>query len=363
MKAAVINRISGRFDIEEVSIDAPRGREVLVEVRAAGLCHSDMLVASIDRGRPLPIVCGHELAGVVTAIGPEVQEFQPGDHVVGSEVRFCGHCEECLSGAVYRCENPHELLRGPEETPRLNRSGDPVTSMGLAAFAEQVLCHENQLTGIPTTLPFPQAAVIGCAVSTGIGSVINTAGVRAGESVAVAGLGGVGLNVLQGARLAGAQTIIGIDVHPAKLELAREFGATHTVDAAHEDVVERVRQISGRGVHHAFEAIGRVATQQQVIDMTRVGGAAYLIGIPATPAPLELNALAQIIGGQRRVQGLFMGSSNPRVDIPVYASLYEQGRINLDDLIAQQISLSEINEAYEAQESGGIARSVITDFS
>lgn len=362
MQAAVVNEITGRFDVEEIDIDEPRGREVLVEVRAAGLCHSDMLVASIDRGRPLPLVCGHELAGVIAAVGPEVREFTPGDHVVGSEVRFCGHCEECLSGAVYRCLSVAELDRAPGGAPRLSRAGEPVAGFGLSAFAEYSICHENQLTRIRPEVPFPQAAVIGCAISTGIGAIINTARVRPGDTVAVIGLGGIGLNILQGAKLAGATTIIGIDIHPAKLELAAVFGATHVIDGGAEDSVARVREITGRGVHHSFEAIGRVETQRQTIEMTRVGGGAYLIGIPASPQPLEIAALPMLIGGQRKVQGVFMGSSNPRIDIPTYANLYLQGAIKLDELIAQEISLSSINEAYRLQEGGAIARSVITSF-
>lgn len=362
MRAAVVNTINGTFDIEEIDIDQPQGREVLVEVKAAGLCHSDMLVASIDRGRPLPLVCGHELAGIVTAVGPDVRDFTIGDHVVGSEVRFCGHCDECERGAVYRCLAPGELSRAADAAPRISRNGTPVAGFGLAAFAEYTLAHENQLTRINTNVPFAQAAVIGCAVSTGVGAVMNTAQVQPGDTVAVIGLGGIGLNILQGAKLAGATTIIGIDVQPAKLELAKTFGATHVINGATEDSVARVREITGYGVHHSFEAIGRVQTQQQGIEMTRVGGGTYLIGIPSSPQPLEIAALPLLIGGQRKVQGVFMGSSNPRKDIPVYAELYLEGKLKLDELIAQEIALSSINEAYELQEGGAIARSVITSF-
>ncbi|MDP9984585.1 S-(hydroxymethyl)glutathione dehydrogenase/alcohol dehydrogenase [Pseudarthrobacter oxydans] len=361
MKAAVINEINGRFDVEEVSIGDPVGREVLVQVKAAGLCHSDLLVASIDRGRPLPMVVGHEMAGIVAAVGPDVRDLAVGDHVVGSEVKFCGHCEECLAGHSYRCVNPGEISRPRAAGSKLRRSSGDVHAFGVAAFAEYTICHANSLVRIPRELPFPQAAVLSCAAITGVGAALNTAKVQPGDTVAVIGLGGIGLNILSGARIAGATTIIGVDVHPAKLELATRFGATHVANSSTEDAVARVREISGRGVHHSFEAIGLGATQAQAIEMTRVGGGAYFIGIPQG-APLEVDVLRSLIASQRRIQGVYMGSSNIRRDIPMYAELYLQGRLNLDDLVAQEIPLEGINDAYRLQESGAIARSVITSF-
>ncbi|NKX54206.1 zinc-binding dehydrogenase [Arthrobacter mobilis] len=363
MKAAVINEINGRFDVEELAIDEPAAHEVLVEVKAAGLCHSDLLVASVDRGRPLPMVVGHEMAGVVVAVGSAVRGLSAGDHVVGSEVKFCGYCEECLSGHSYRCLNPGEAAgRRASERPKLSRGAEAVQAFGIAAFAEYTLCHANSLVRVPREVPFPQAAVLSCAATTGVGAAINTAKVGPGETVAVLGLGGIGLNVLSGARIAGAATIIGVDVHPDKLELAKKFGATHTVNSAEEDVVARVREISSRGVHHSFEAIGLARTQLQAVEMTRVGGGAYFIGIPGSGAPLEVDVLQSLIAGQRSMQGVYMGSSNIRRDIPLYAELYLQGRLNLDDLVAQEIPLEGINDAYRLQESGAIARSVITSF-
>lgn len=361
MKAAVINTPNGHFDIEELVISDPVGGEVLVEVKAAGLCHSDMLVASIDRGRPLPMVAGHEMAGIVAAVGPDVRGLSVGDHVVGSEVSFCGHCEECGRGNTFRCLAPGEIVRAADAGPKLRRGGETVQAFGVAGFAEYTLCHSNKLVRIPKEIPFPQAAVLGCATTTGVGAALNTAKVQPGDTVAVVGLGGIGLNILSGARIAGASTIIGIDVHASKLELASRFGATHTVNSAGEDAVARVRAITGRGVHHSFEAIGLGKTQTQAIDMTRVGGGAYFIGIPQG-APLELNVMTQLMMSQRRIQGVYMGSSDIRRDIPYYADLYLQGRLNLDDLIAREIRLDDINEAYRLQGAGGIARSVITAF-
>lgn len=361
MKAALINAIGGKFDVEDIEISEPVGAEVLVEVKAAGLCHSDMLVASVDRGRPLPMVAGHEMAGIVAAVGPDVRGLAVGDHVVGSEVSFCGHCEECRTGNTFRCMSPGDIGRPEEAGPKLRRGSEAVQAFGVAAFAEYTLCHENKLVRIPKAVPFPQAAVLGCATTTGVGAALNTAQVGPGDTVAVIGLGGIGLNILSGARIAGAATIIGIDVHASKLGLAARFGATHVINSAEEDPVTRVREITGRGVHHSFEAIGLGKTQGQALDMTRVGGGAYFIGIPQG-APLELNVMTQLMIPQRRVQGVYMGSSDIRRDIPLYAELYLQGRLNLDDLIAREIQLDEINDAYRVQETGSIARSVITEF-
>jgi len=359
MKAAVINRIDGTFDVEELEIDEPRGAEVLVEVKAAGLCHSDMLVASVERGRPLPMVAGHEMAGIVVGLGPEAADFQLGDHVIASEINFCGRCEECVNGATYRCMDPASISRGPDAVPKLSRDGQAVNAFGVAGFAEYTLVHQNKLVRIPDRIPFPQAAVLGCATTTGVGAALNSAGVQPGDTVAVVGLGGIGLNIVSGARIAGAKAVIGIDLQPAKLELARKFGATHVINSGAEDTALRVKEITGRGVNHSFEAIGLGATQKLAIGLARTGGGVYFIGIPQGK-PLDFNVMTDLLIGQRRLQGVYMGSSNIRSDIPYYADLYLQGRLNLDDLIAQQISLTEINDAYGMQETGAIARSVIT---
>lgn len=358
MRAAVINTIGAGFEIQDLDIDEPRGAEVLVKVEAAGLCHSDMIVATVDRGRPLPMVVGHEMAGVVVGLGPDVTDFEIGDHVVGSEVSFCGACEECVNGATYRCLNPGAVMRQLSDPARLTRRGERVEAFGVAGFAEYTVLHQNKLVKIPAEIPFAQASVLGCATATGVGAVLNSARVAPGASVAVVGLGGIGLNLVAGARLAGARTIIGIDLQPEKLELARKFGTTHVINGAEEDVAARVREITGRGVHHAFEAIGLGVTQRQAIEVTRVGGDVHFIGIPQGK-PLELNVMVDLLINQRSLHGIYMGSSSIRRDIPYYAELYLQGRLNLDDLIAQETELDAINEAYERQETGAIARSII----
>ncbi|MEH0295496.1 Zn-dependent alcohol dehydrogenase [Agrobacterium sp. CCNWLW155] len=363
MKAAVLNAIDGTFSVEEIEIDAPKGREVLVEVKASGLCHSDLHMAETDFGLPLPAVFGHELAGIVKEIGPDVREFAVGDHVVGSLVQYCGHCEACLDGRTYQCAHPEETQRAPTEPPRLTRDGGPVTSVfGTAAFAEYTLVHENQLAKVPKQLPFPQASILGCGCITGAGAVINTAGVKPGDTVAVIGVGGVGLNVISGAKLAGAKRIIAIDLQPAKEELARRFGATDFVNAGDGDPVEKVRELTGGGVGYAFEVIGLKATTHQAIKMLRKGGGAYLIGMHKPNAPIEVDALMDLIANQGTIKGVFMGSTNIKHDIPMYADLYLQGRFNLDDLISREIGIGEINEAYRELKKGAIARSVITCF-
>ena len=363
MKAAVLNTPNGIFSIENIEIDGPKGREVLVEVKASGLCHTDLHIAENNFGFPLPAVLGHELAGIVKAIGPEVREFVVGDHVVGSLVQYCGHCEACLDRRTFQCAHPEETMRGAGEAQRLTRNGEPVLPMfGTAAFAEFTLVHENQLAKVPKELPFPQASVLGCGCVTGAGAAINTASIRPGDTVAVIGVGGVGLNVISGARLAGATRIIAIDTQPAKEELARRFGATDFVLAGDGDHVEVVRTMTDGGVLHAFEVVGARSTIEQSIKMLRKGGCTYVIGMPKPGNTVNIDPLGDLLLNQVTIKGVYMGSSNIKHDIPMYANLYLQGRFNLDDLISKQIGIDGINEAYQELKKGGIARSVITRF-
>lgn len=363
MKAAILNSLSGKFDIEEVDIDEPAGREILVEIRAAGLCHSDLHMAENDFGVPLPALFGHEVAGVVKKIGPDVREFQVGDHVVGSLIQYCGHCEACLDGKTYQCLHPEETLRTPDEPPRISRDGQAITNVfGTSGFAEFTLVHENQLAKVPKEVPFPQAAVLGCSCVTGAGAAINTAAVKPGDTVVVIGVGGVGLNVISGARLAGAERIIAVDLEKQKESLARKFGATDFIHARADDPVETVLRLTDGGVDHAFEVIGNKGTSQQAIKMARVGGGVYLIGIHKPNHPIEVHVTEDLLLRQLTLRGVYMGSTNTKRDIPMFARLYLQGRFNLDDLVSNEVSLTQINEAYEALKGGVIARSVITSF-
>jgi len=363
MKAAVLNALNGLFDVEEVEVDAPRGREVLVEVKASGLCHSDLHFAENNFGVVLPAVLGHELAGVVKEVGPDVREFAVGDHVVGSLIQYCGQCKACLAGKTYQCAHPEATLRTPEEPQRLSRDGQPLTPVfGTAAFAEYALVHENQLAKVPKALPFPQASILGCGCITGIGAAINTARVRPGDTVAVIGVGGVGLNVISGAKLAGAARIIAIDLQSSKEELARRFGATDFVNAGAGDPVAATRALTDGGVDHAFEVIGLQQTSEQAVRMLCKGGEAYMIGLHKPGGKINIDVLAELIANQGGVRGVVMGSTNIKHDIPMYAELYLQGRLNLDDLISREINISQINEAYQELKQGAIARSVITCF-
>lgn len=362
MKAAVLNSFSGVFEVEDVEIDTPRHREVLVEVKACGLCHSDLHLAEANYGTVLPAVLGHEVAGIVRQVGPDVVDIKVGDHVVGSLIQNCGHCQRCIGGSTYQCENPEETLRPANEGQRLMRNGEPVTTgWGTAGFAEFALIHENQLVAVPEEIPFAQASLLGCSVITGAGAVINTAKLRPGETVVVIGVGGVGLNAITGAKLAGASRIIAIDLAAEKEVLARKFGATHFVNPKDGDPVHAVKEICEAGVDHAFEVIGLAKTSEQAVQMVRPGGAAYLIGLQRPGVEMAVPGLDLIVR-QVSLQGVYMGSSNIKHDVPMFADLYLQGRLNLDDLISRTINISQINEAYEDLKHGAVARSVITSF-
>lgn len=363
MKAAVLNATSGKFDIEQIDVDVPRGREVLVEVRASGLCHSDLHIARGGFGMPLPAVLGHELAGVVISIGPEVTGFAVGDHVVGSLISCCGQCEPCLDHRTFQCDHPEATLRASGEDPKLSRGNEPVTpGYGTAAFAEMALVHENQLAKIPDAMPFPQAALLGCGVITGVGAVRNSAHVAAGETIVVIGAGGVGLNVVAGAQLSGARRIIVVDAQPAKEELARRFGATDFIDATAGDPVQAVIALTGRGADQVFEVVGAKAVLAQAIKMVRKGGSVNVIGIHAPGEKIEVEILADLIRRQITLRGVYMGASNLKDDVPRLAQEYLAGKLNLDDLISEEIAIEDINTAYDKMIGGAVARSVITRF-
>lgn len=363
MKAAILNAISQRFEVVDLDIAAPRGREVQIQVKASGLCHSDLHLSQNDFGIPLPAVFGHELAGVVKAVGPDVREFEVGDHVVGSLIQFCGHCASCFRGRLFQCLHPEETLRPEQDEPRLNRSGAPVTqAFGIAAFAEEALMHENQLVKVPKALPFAQACILGCGTVTGAGAAINTANIRPGDTAVIIGVGGIGLNIISGARLAGAQRIIAIDMQPKKEVIARNFGATDFIDAHCDDTVAAVHSLLGGGADYVFEAIGLKSTSEQALKMTRLGGTVFMIGVHKPDTPIAVDVMTDLIFNQVTVKGVYMGSTNIKHDIPMYAEMYLQGRLNLDDLVSQEINITQINEAYEDLKKGEIVRSVITSF-
>lgn len=362
MKVGLVEVTGEGFVIEDLDIAEPIRREVLVDVKASGLCHTDLTWANHGMVYAPPCVLGHEIAGVVLTVGPDVTEFSVGDHVVGCLLQYCGKCKKCLAGQVYQCLNQDATLRAETDAPRLTRHGSPVVQgFGLGGFAERSLVHESQLVKVPDDIPFPQAALLGCAVVTGAGAVLNSADVQAGETIAVIGVGGVGLNAISAGVIAGATTIIAVDVAQDKLEKAVRFGATHTVDSTKVDPVEAVRAISGSGADAVFDFVGIPAVTAQALEMVATGGGLYLIGSIEPTAVLPLGNVAQI-ATQRRIQGVIMGSTVPKRDIPMYAALYAQGRFNLDDLISKEIKLDEVNEGYASLRDNAITRVVITSF-
>src|SRR5579862_8694004 len=361
MKALVVNALGRGFDLEDVDIASPIGREVLVEVQASGLCHTDLLFAA-NSIVPFPAVFGHEVSGVIARVGPDVTQFRVGDHVVGSLVQSCGSCARCQSGRSFQCRYPEATLRRPGDAPRLSRHGTPLfQGMGLGGFAERALIHENQLAPVPKGMPFAQAALLGCGVVTGAGSVLNTATVRPGDSVVIVGAGGVGLNAVSGARLAAASRIIAIDIQPKRLDAARRFGATDVIDSTTSKPVEAVRDLLPGGADHVFDFVGQKLVAEEGLAMLGVGGGLYLVGVSKPDVDISLNIFSAI-GGQKRVVGVNFGSTNPKRDIPMYAQLYLQGRMNLDDLVSKRIALREVNDGYAALQDSSLNRVVVTSF-
>jgi S-(hydroxymethyl)glutathione dehydrogenase/alcohol dehydrogenase len=361
MRALVVNALGRGFDVEDVEIATPRGREVLVDVRASGLCHTDLLFATHDIA-PTPSVLGHEVAGIAAEVGPDVTQVHVGDHVVGSLAQACGGCPRCLSGRPFQCQHPEATLRRPDDAPRLSRGGIGVfQGFGLGGFAEQALVHENQLAVVPNEMPFAQAALLGCGVVTGAGAVLNTANVRAGDSVVIFGAGGVGLNAVSGARLAGASRIVAIDIRQQRLDAARRFGATDVIDSTTSQPVEAVRDLLPGGADHVFDFVGLKLVAEEGLSMLGVGGGLYLVGVSKPDVDISLNIFGAI-GGQKRVVGVNFGSTNAKRDIPMYAALYLQGRMNLDDLVSKRIALREVNDGYAALKDGSLNRVVVTSF-
>jgi S-(hydroxymethyl)glutathione dehydrogenase/alcohol dehydrogenase len=359
MRGAVLNTSPGELEITELAVDKPGPREVLVRTAAAGLCHSDLhMIDGSLPGRGLPACMGHESAGIVEEVGDQVSYLKPGDHVISCLSVFCGHCEHCLGGYPNRCQST-EMRRSAGQPSRLSLKDGTAVSQAfqLSSFAEQMLVHENALVKVTDEIPLDRAALIGCGVMTGVGAVTNTAQVRPGQSVAVIGCGGIGLNVIQGARLAGAGRIIAVDRVPVKFDLARQFGATDTVDASGGDAVRAVMEMTGGGVDHAFEAIGLKATAEAAYGMLKSGGTATIVGLLPFGATIEIPGLSLL--GERKLQGSLMGSNRFRVDMPRIVEHYLGGRLDLDNLISARISLDEVNEGFKAMQGGEVARSVI----
>ncbi len=356
MQAAIFHAPHEELTIEAIDIDEPREHEVLVRTVASGVCHSDLHF--IDGLYPMrtPAVLGHEAAGVVEAVGSQVTDFAPGDRVIACLSVFCGHCDQCLSGHPNLCSS--RPTRGRDEPPRLSWQGDPVGQMAnIGSYAEQMLLHEHGIVKIEQDIELDRAALIGCAVTTGVGAVLNTAKIEAGSTVAVFGAGGVGLSAIQGARIAGARQIIAVDVVESKLATARELGATHVVDASSRDPVEAIRDMTGGGVDYSFEAIGLKVAAEQCFECIRSGGTATIIGMIPVGEKVELDGPSFL--REKKIQGSSMGSNRFRTDMPKYIDFYLQGRLNLDDMITRRGRLEDVNEAFRAMKAGEVARTVL----
>ena len=357
MRAAVLREINKAMDVETIQHEDPEPSEVLIRTSASGVCHSDLHFFNGSYPGRFPMVLGHEAAGVVEKVGSRVSYVKPGDHVITCLSTFCGTCEHCLTGRMSLCMEP-AVRRRADSKPRLSKDGEALTQFAnLGSFAEMMLVHEHSLVKIRPDMPMDRAALIGCGVTTGVGAVIHTAKVEPGATVAVIGCGGVGLSCINGAAIAGAGRIIAVDMVASKLELARKFGATDVVDGKGGNAVGEVLQLTGGGVHYAFEAIGLKATAEQAFQMLRRGGTATIIGMIPPGTMVSIHGPELLM--EKKLQGSMMGSNRFRVDMPRFIDFYLQGKLHLDDMISRRIKLADVNDAFAAINTGEVARSVI----
>jgi len=362
MKAAVLYAAGEPLAIEDLSIQDPRRGEVMVRVAAGGVCHSDLHVMHGDLGAPLPVVLGHEGAGIVEKVGDGVTDFAPGDHVLLLWRASCGHCPHCQRGRPALCELGTGIRwsgRMLDGTSRFHRGDDEIRHFnGVSSFSELTVLPREGLVKIDPTVPLEKAAIVGCAVMTGVGAVVNTARVAPGDSIAVIGCGGVGLNVIQGGALAGAEKIVAVDVLDNKLAYARQFGATHLIDARNVNTIEAVKEVTGGGADYVFEVIGNPATMAQGYQMARRGGTLVIVGVARTGAEVAFPALSLMLD-EKTVRGSLYGSCRPLLDAPKFLNLYKAGKLKLDELISREYPLAQINEAFDALNRGEVARSII----
>ena len=371
MKAAVLYKANTPLEVVDLVQEGPRTGEARVKVKAAGICHSDWHIMNGDWTPPLPMVLGHEAAGIVEEVGAGVTNVKLGDHVIFSFRPQCGRCLYCSMGRSVLCDGHASPRWGMlDGSYRLKRGGQDIFQMArIGTFSEKVVCPAEMLVPIRPEMPWPQAALMGCCVPptsahrvtapTPVGTVTRCAEVEAGASVLVIGCGGVGLNVVQGAKLAGAGIIAAADLLDSKLTYAKDFGATHTINAKSDNVVDRVRDLTqGRGVDYAFDAIGGEATTLQIVEAIRPGGTAVIVGMaalnvraPITPYNMALQ--------EKTIKGTMYGSVRPNVDFPKLVDLYLDGRLKIDELVSRTYSLDQINEGFTALRSGQVARGVV----
>ena len=358
MKAAVLVQPNKPLEIEELSIAKPGPHEVLIRTAACGLCHSDLHFIEGAYPHPLPAIPGHEAAGIVEAVGSEVRTVKPGDAVVTCLSAYCGHCEFCVTGRMSLCLGG-DTRRAPGEAPRITRAdGTQVNQMlNLSAFAEQMLIHEHACVKITPDMPLDRAAIIGCAVTTGAGTIFNACKVTPGETVAVVGCGGVGLATINAAKIAGAGRIIAADPMPEKRALALKLGATDVIDPMADGAAGQIVEMTKGGVDHAIEAVGRPASASLAVSVLRRGGTATILGMMPLAEKVGLSAMDLLSG--KKLQGAIMGGNRFPVDIPRLVDFYIRGLLDLDSIIAERIPLSAINDGFDKMKKGDSARSVI----
>jgi S-(hydroxymethyl)glutathione dehydrogenase / alcohol dehydrogenase len=358
MKAAVLIEAGKPLQIEDVVISKPGPHEVLIRTAACGLCHSDLHFIEGTYPHPMPAIPGHEAAGIVEAVGSEVRTVKVGDAVITCLSAFCGHCEYCVSGRMSLCLGG-DTRRKPGEQPRITRpDGSPVAQMlNLSAYAEMMLIHEHACVAINPDMPLDRAAIIGCAVTTGAGTIFNACKVTPGETVAVIGCGGVGLATVNAAKIAGASRIIAADPMPEKRALAMKLGATDVVDAMADDAAAQIQELTKGGVDHAIEAVGRPASGELAVKSLKRGGTATILGMMPLQHSVGLSAMDLLSG--KKLQGAIMGGNRFPVDIPRLVDFYLRGLLDLDSIISETIPLSAINEGFDKMKGGASARSVI----
>jgi len=363
-KAAVATAVGKPLEIMQLDLADPKAGEVRVQLGASGVCHSDLSVTNGTLPLGLPAVLGHEGAGTVVQVGEGVDHLKVGDHIVVSWVPQCGQCYMCSHDQGELCEvgSIASMSGGMlDMTPRFSLDGAPIAQMaGSGTFTEETVIPAIGAVKVDSSIPIDAAALIGCGVLTGFGAAFNTASIRKGDTVAVVGCGGVGLNVIQGAKHAGAERIIAVDMVDGKLARAEKFGATDLVNAGEGDAVAAVMALSdGRGADVAFEVIGLGPTIEQTFAMTRRGGQAIIVGVPALDVTMTIAKEMDLLFQEKQIRGSWYGSSNVHRDVPMLAKLYTDGVLLLDELISQEIQLEQVNEALDIMGSGEIARSVI----
>lgn len=364
-RSAIVYEFGKPLVVEDTTVLEPDDNEVLMKITTSGICHSDL---SLSRGyypyMPTPIVPGHEGAGYVEKKGDKVKDFDVGDAVLTVWMPSCYNCVYCLSGRPHLCKNGRAaIVKGTLPSGKvkiINKENTPVHHFTTTAtYSERAVVDERSLVKLPEGVPMEKAGILGCATLTGVGAVLNTADVKAGSSVAVIGLGGVGMNIVQGARLAGADPIIAVDVFDSKLNWAREFGATHTINASKEDVYENVRSLTDdEGVDYAFEAVGKAQAMELAYRLPRRGGTAIIVGVERSDVNISIPAF-DLHRNEKTIKGCYYGSVSPRIDAVKYLRLYKEGKLKLDEFATKYYRLEQINEAFRDMEEGKIIRGLL----